>query len=73
MSDAKNLFKAPSDEVFLEIEGKTLRCSRRVLIKESDYFQAMFEGGFAERYKNVIKLEVSVFFKTFLYEKKTIF
>lgn len=64
----------PSDEIFLEIEGKTLRCNRKVLMEESDYFKAMFEGGFVESNKRTIKLEVLVFFygqkQLFLLTKK---
>lgn len=47
-----------SDEVFLEIEGKTIRSSKKLLIEESDYFKAMFEGNFIERKQKIIILNV---------------
>lgn len=63
-----------SDEVLLEIEGKILRCNKKVLMEESDYFRAMFQGGFAESAQKIVKLNVGknilqiiIFVKLFLF------
>lgn len=47
------------NEVILEIEGASLKCSRKELSEHSDYFKIMFEADFLERDKHKIKLEVN--------------
>lgn len=47
------------DEITLEIEENTLKCSKELLSKHSEYFRIMFESDFIERNKSVIKLHVS--------------
>ena len=46
------------NEVILEIEGTQLKCNKKELRDNSDYFKAMFDGSFSERSKRVIKIMV---------------
>lgn len=48
-----------NDEITLEIEGNSIKCSKELLSEHSDYFRIMFESDFIERNKRVIKLHVS--------------
>lgn len=52
----------PFNEVFLEMEGKTLQCNKKTLMEESDYFKAMFKGDFIERHQKIVKLNVGKWF-----------
>lgn len=57
-----NFLKEPrmdDDEITLEIEDTSIKCSKKLLSSHSDYFRIMFEGAFIERNKSVIKLHVS--------------
>lgn len=44
--------------VTFDIEGSAVECDKELLIKNSDYFSAMFKGYFKESSENNIKLQV---------------
>uniref|UniRef100_A0A1Y1NIU4 BTB domain-containing protein n=1 Tax=Photinus pyralis TaxID=7054 RepID=A0A1Y1NIU4_PHOPY len=45
------------DEIILVIEDVSIKCSKKDLIENSDYFKAMFEGNFVESKKNIVRLQ----------------
>nr|CAH7720423.1 unnamed protein product [Callosobruchus chinensis] len=46
-----------STNIELEIEGTSIICKRELLISNSDYFKAMFEGNFIEKNKSKVSIE----------------
>lgn len=60
MGDQPESSNFVSDEVFLEVEGSSLRCNKKELSVHSDYFKIMFGSNFVEKEKKVIKLEVGI-------------
>ncbi|CAH1980390.1 unnamed protein product [Acanthoscelides obtectus] len=47
----------PGTDIELEIEGKSIICKKELLIANSDYFKAMFEGNFIEKNKSKVSIE----------------
>lgn len=54
------------EEVTLEVEGTLLKCNKRLLINNSDYFRIMLEGNFREKNQSKIALKVGIFLKMIL-------
>ncbi|CAH0559875.1 unnamed protein product [Brassicogethes aeneus] len=46
-----------TEEIILEVETLQLKCKKRDLIENSDYFKAMFEGNYEESMSKSIKLK----------------
>lgn len=52
-------------EIFLEIDGQQIKCTKEELIQNSGYFQSMFSHEYLESTKKVIKVQDNEFFVFF--------
>lgn len=53
------------NNVILVIRERQFECNKTALAENSEYFQVMFRGYFAERKQNIIELKVRFFKYTY--------